>query len=502
MRLKGQSRAANLRMAVVRVAVAVVALCATSLLAAAEDTGSDQPATSVKAVFDDDQTNQYVLDIEAALARAQAAHGAIPKSAAEEITRKARIRFAPHDEIAAESMIVEHRMVALLNVWRRSLAPEARQYAHYGATTVDIYDTALTLQLRESTAILIRRMRQIESILIKLARANQDAVMPGRTLGQHALPITFGKKASTWVGENRRNIERLKLVLAELSQSAILKGAVGTYAGLGDKAIEIEHAFAKELGLPTPYPDDWHGSRDVYANYALTLSLISRSFGDIGQEIFLLQMTDINEVDEHRDAGSVSSSSMAQKVNPRRSEMLIQAARVIPRLAEVVLDDVVNFFERDNTSGPNAVLEEISIKTEEDLKNAHRLLEDLDVNRDAMRADLERSKGLIMAQRVAFALSPTLGKDEADKLVHDIARRVYDQGIDFRRALLDDPTVAKLFTAEEIDRLMQPSGYLGRSADEIEAVIAHAEALRRADPEVLNPTGSLDRPTNGENRQR
>lgn len=486
-----QKRAGRRRTALVGFAVAA-ALWSTALASFAQDS-APEPAASVKAVFDDDQTNQYVLDIEAALARAQAAHGAIPKSAADEISRKAQIRFAPRDEIVAEGKIVEHRMVALLNVWRRALAPEARQYAHYGATTVDIYDTALTLQLRESTGILIKRLRHIETILIKLARDNQDAIMPGRTLGQHALPITFAKKVSTWIGENRRNIERLKLVLAELGRSAILKGAVGTYAGLGDKAIEIEKDFAKELGLAAPYPDDWHGSRDVYANYALTLSLISRSFGDIGQEIFLLQMTDIAEVDEQRDAKTVSSSSMAQKVNPRRSEMLIQAARVIPRLGEVVLDDVVNFFERDNTSGPNAVLEEISIKTEENLKNARHLLENLDVNRDAMRADLERTKGLIMAQRVAFALSPALGKDEADKLVHGIARRVTGHSMDFRRALLDDPTVAKLLSAQEIDKLLQPDGYLGRAREEVEAVIAHAEALRRTDPDTLSPTGSLDR---------
>ncbi len=253
-------------------------------------------------------------------------------------------------------------MVALINVWRESLDASARQYVHYGATTVDIYDTALTLQLRRSALILIGRLRGIETVLIEKARANQDAVMPGRTLGQHALPITFGKKISTWLAENRRNIERLKFVLSELEQSAILKGAVGTYAGLGEHAIDIEKSFAKELGLRTPYPDDWHGSRDVYASYALTLSLIAKSFGDIGQELFLLQSTDIGETDEPRDPHSVSSSSMAQKVNPNKSEMLIQSARTIPRLAEVVLDDVVNFFERDNTSGPNATLKEISIE--------------------------------------------------------------------------------------------------------------------------------------------
>jgi len=449
--------------------------------------GADLPvqkieSATVRDVFAADQTNQYVLDIEAALARAQAAHGAIPQAAADEITRKADVRFAPPDEIKHERKIVQHRMVALLNVWRAALSEDARQYVHYGATTVDIYDTALTLQLRRATVILIGYLRQIESSLIARARANRDTVMAGRTLGQHALPITFGKKVSTWIGENRRNIERLKSVLRELDQSAILKGAVGTYAGLGERALEIERTFAKELGLEAPYPDDWHGTRGVYANYALSLALVSKLFAHIGQELFLLQSTDIGETDEPRDASSVSSSSMAQKVNPNKSEVLIQNGRIIPRLAEVVLDDVVNFFERDNTSGPNATLEEISIRSERNLIVARELLEELEVNREAMRANLGRTHGFIMAQRVAFALSPALGKEEADKLVHGIIHGALQKNIPFRPALLANPTVARLLSPSEIDTLLEPEGYLGRARDEVDAVIAHVEALRRTDP--------------------
>lgn len=437
---------------------------------------------AVKEIFEAEQTNQIVMEIEAAMARAQAAHGAIPQPAADEITRKANVRYAPVDEVKAERKIVQHRMVALLNVWRKSLDIGAQQYLHFGATTVDIYDTAQTLQLRRSALVIIGHLRDVEDVLIKQARDNQDAVMAGRTLGQHALPITFGKKVSTWIGSNRRNIERLKVVLAELDQSAILKGAVGTYGGLGEKAIEIEKSFAKELGLKPPYADDWHGSRDVYASYALTLALISRSFAHVGQELFLLQSTDISETAEPRDETSVSSSSMAQKVNPSKSEVLIQAGRTIPRLAEVVLDDVVNFFERDNTSGPNATLEEISVATEKNLLAAKDLLSDLKVNREQMRENLQRTKGFILAQRVVFALSDKLGKHEADEKVRVIIHKAMENGADFRTSLLADPEIAKILTAQTIDTLLQPEGYTGLSQQEVEAVIASAERLRHTDP--------------------
>ncbi len=444
--------------------------------------GATLPAT-VEAVFSVDQTNQYVLDIEAAVARAQAAHGVIPQAAADAIAAKADVRFAPHAEIEKERRIVQHRMVALLNVWRRAIAPDARQYVHYGATTVDIYDTALTLQLRASVLLLIKDLRAIEEVLIHTARAHQDTIMPGRTLGQHALPITFGKKVSTWLGGNRRDIERLKHVLAELEQSAILKGAVGTYAGLGDNAVEIEKTFAAELGLARPYPDDWHGTRDVFASYAMTLSLMSKLYGAIGQELFLLQMTDIAETSETRASTSVSSSSMAQKVNPSKSESLIHASRTIPRLAEVILDDVVNFFERDSTVGPDIALRDISLQTAANLRTAKRLLETLQVNEDVMRANLDRTRGMIMTQRVAFALAPKLGKDEADQLLHEVVRVALEEKLDFKAALLKDPTVSRHLSAGDLEELLDPRGYTGMAREEVAAVIAHVEELRKTDPE-------------------
>lgn len=463
-------------------AIALTHAVAADLPERAEADDARAGPDTVEAVFAAEQTNQYVLDIEAAMARAQAAHGAIPRAAAETITRKADIRYAPKDKIEKERAIVQHRMVALLNVWRRSIDPEARQYVHYGATTVDIYDTALTLQLRRATLLIIDRMREVEAILIKSALANQDAIMPGRTLGQHALPITFGKKLSTWMGENRRNIERLKSLLGELDRSAILKGAVGTYAGLGSKAIEIEHAFAKELGLSAPYPDDWHASRDVFASYGLTLALVSKLYGSIGQELFLLQMTDIGETEERRKSTSVSSSTMAQKVNPSKSEALIHASRTIPRLAEVILDDVVNFFERDSTVGPDAALREISVQTEANLRTAARLLGTLQVNREAMRENLNKTRGLIMTQAVAFALAPKIGKEQADERLHAVTQRAVQDKEDFRTALLSDATISQLLSAEEIDELLKPEGYIGLAREEVAAVIAHVESLRKSDP--------------------
>jgi adenylosuccinate lyase len=238
----------------------------------------------------------------------------------------------------------------------------------------------------------------------------------------------------------------------------------------------------------------------VFASYALTLGLISKLYGSIGQELFLLQMTDIGETSETRASTSVSSSSMAQKVNPAKSEALIHASRTIPRLAEVLLDDVVNFFERDSTVGPDEALEQISVQTDKNLKTARRLLDKLQVNSAVMQENLGKTKGFIMAQRIAFALAPKIGKDEADELLHGIIKHALEAKQDFRTALLADVKAAKLLSPAEVDVLLDPRGYLGMAHEEVDAVIRHAEALRKGDPktragsdEPLTGTSSINR---------
>ncbi|MCB1645192.1 MAG: hypothetical protein KDI36_07050, partial [Pseudomonadales bacterium] len=284
-------------------------------------------------IFSVDQRNQKVLEIEAALAEAQAAVSIIPAEAAAEIRAKASIEFAKAEDIAREYAVVEHRMVALLNVWGRSMAGGAEQYVHFGATTVDIYDTLLVLQLLDAAEILQADLLAFEDALLIQAERHAGTVMIGRTLGQHALPITFGKKLAVWLGENRRHLQRLQQVRARLRQSAILKGAVGSYLGLGDDAMKVEQLFAEKLGLDRPYIADWHSSRDVFAEYAQLLALISQSMSRLGTELFLLQMTDIGETVEYRPETVVGSSTMPHKNNPGKSESLIQYGRSIPALA-------------------------------------------------------------------------------------------------------------------------------------------------------------------------
>ena len=436
-----------------------------------------EDSKTVSDIFKSSNANQIVMDIEAALARAQASQGIIPLWAAEEITKKAEIKYMPNKEVSKEQAIVRHRLVARLNVWKRSIELGAEEYLHFGATTVDIFDTLLVIQVNQSIELLINDLLDIEEQLLEITKNNIDTFMAGRTIGQHALPITFGKKTSTWLAENRRNIERLQHVKTKVEQSGILKGAVGTYLGLGEKAIETEALMMLELGLSKPSVADWHGIRDVFAEYGLTLALISKSFGRMGEELTLLQMTEFGETLENLGNGAVGSSTMPQKRNPRGPGNLIEASRVIPRISEIILDDMINSFERDGAKSDSEI-QLISIAAEDMIDAAKLMLSQLEVNKEMMRNNLDKTKGLILSQRVTFELGKSIGKDSANDLMHDVAMFALKNNLTLREAIKRNSKTALHFSESELDELLNPETYIGLAIEQTKQIIKEIEEKR------------------------
>ena len=418
------------------------------------------------------------MNIEAALARAQASQGIIPNWAAEEITKKANINYMPIEEIIIENELIRHRLVSRLNVWKRSLDNGAEEYLHFGATTVDIFDTVLVIQIKESLEILISSLYDIEEYLLNLTKDNIDTYMAGRTIGQHALPITFGKKTSTWLAENRRNIERLITVKSKIDKSGILKGAVGTYLGLGEKAIETEKLMMQELNLSTPYLADWHGIRDVFAEYGLTLALISKSFGRIGDELTLLQMTEIGETLENLGFKAIGSSTMPHKKNPRGPGNLVNYSRIIPRQAEIILDDMINSFERDQPRSDESI-KDISIISSDMLKTAKILFSELEVNKEVMRKNLDLTKGLILSQRVTFYLAEKIGKDTADNIMHEVSMEALRSGITLKEAIQKNKDISKYFSDDILSDLLDPETYIGLAKKQTQLIIKEIEEKRK-----------------------
>ena len=439
-----------------------------------------QADKTVSQIFNTDYRNQLFMDVEVALAQAQASLGIIPKWAADSIESKADIEYMSQKDINAEYELVRHTLVARLNVWKRSIDKEAAEYLHFGATTVDIWDTVLVLQLNDTLDLLVADLLDVETSLLKLTKDNLETYMTGRTLGQHALPITFGKKVSTWLAENRRNIERLRHVQSKINKSGILKGAVGSYLGLGEQAIQTEALMMKNLGLNEPAKDDWHGIRDVFAEYALTLAIISKSFGRIGHELTLLQMTELGETEEDLGSKAVGSSTMPQKKNPRGPGKLIEYSRLIPRISEVVLDDMVNSFERDGAKS-DSELKLVSISTQEMINVAKPLLKTLRVNKLRMRENLNLTNGLILSQRLTFYLADVIGKDTANDLMHDVAKFALNNNLSLKEAALQNEIITENITEKELDRILDPETYVGLAIQQAQMIIEEIHAKRLAD---------------------
>jgi len=432
---------------------------------------------TIENIFKVNYKNQLFMDVEVALAEAQSELGIIPAWAANEISSKANIKYLSQKDIDREHKLVRHTLVARLNVWKRSMDKDAAEYLHYGATTVDIWDTVLVLQIKDSIDLLISDLLEIEDYLLTLTKDNLYTYMPGRTLGQHALPITFGKKTSTWLAENRRNIERLQNVQSKINKSGILKGAVGSYLGLGPQAIETEKLMMINLGLEEPSKDDWHGIRDVFAEYALTLAIISKSFGRIGNELTLLQMTELGETEEYLGSKSVGSSTMPQKKNPRGPGDLLEYSRIIPRLSEIVLDDMINSFERDGEKSDDE-LKQISIVTEQMLDRAKPLLKELKVNKQKMRDNLDLTNGLILSQRLTFYLADKIGKDTANDLMHDVAKFALENNLTLEEAALQNDIISNNITKSELKNILNPETYIGLAVQQAQLIIQDIENKR------------------------
>lgn len=432
---------------------------------------------SISAIFSPESRNQLVLDIEVAIALAQAKHGVIPQAAADDILAHADIKFATLDDIKVEYKKTNHRMVALLNVWSESLDPSSANYLHYGVTTVDIYDTVRVLQVRDTLELLIADMLEIEDRLIDLAVTHRDTIMVGRTIGQHALPITFGKKVSVWAAQNHRNIDRMRELQKRVARSGILKGAVGTHLGLGPKGVLVERDVSVNLGLGVPEAADWHGARDVFAEYGQVLALVSKSYSAIGAEIFRLTTTDIGELYERQSKTAVGSSTMPHKKNPRWPERVGHHGRKIPRLAEILLDDVSNSFERDNTSGPNRIVEEISLESAKMMRDTKSMLRNVRVNKTKMRENLDRTDGMIMAQRIMLDLSKHIDRTLAEEHVRMAAHKSIETKTSFRETLLADP-VLEPYLRGNIDALLNPETYLGLSREQVDLTVADIKRSR------------------------
>jgi len=436
----------------------------------------------MRRIFDEENRLQKMLDVEAALAWAHSQVGNIPKKDAQKIVEKASTRYVKLERVKEIENEIRHDVMALV----RALAEvcgASGEYVHFGATSSDILDTATALQLKEAVNLIEERLNELESVLLATAEKHKKSIMMGRSHGQHALPTTFGFKSAVWTREVSRHIQRLQDCRERLLAGK-MSGAVGTQAGLGPKALEIQDLVMERLGISAADISTQIIQRDRYAELTCILAILASTLDNIASEIRELQRPEIAEAFEaFEQKKQVGSSTMPHKRNPMISERICGLAKIMRSLVLPALENVPTWHERDLTqsSCERFVIPEECILIDYMLILMIRVLKGLEVDETRMRKNMEITQGRMMSEAVMLALAKKgLGRQKAHELTRELAIKSHNEQRAFKEVLAENSTVKELLRPEEIKEVMDPRNYLGTAIQQIELVIEKTMQERKA----------------------
>ncbi|AMT87701.1 MULTISPECIES: 3-carboxy-cis,cis-muconate cycloisomerase [Pseudomonas] len=437
-------------------------------------------ARDMREVFCDQGRVQAMLDFEAALARAEARVGLIPSSAVAPIAAACEAGlydFAALGEAIATAGNSAIPLVKALGKQIASSDAEAERYVHLGATSQDVMDSGLVLQLRQALALIEDQLAQLADSLAAQAQRFATTPLAGRTWLQHATPVTLGMKIAGWLGAVTRSRQRLQQLKPRL---LVLQfgGASGTLAALGEQALPIAKALAEELQLTLP-EQPWHTQRDRIVEFGAVLGLIAGSLGKFGRDISLLMQTEAAEVFEPAAPGKGGSSTMPHKRNPVGAAVLIGAATRVPGLVSTLFSAMPQEHERSLGlwHAEWETLPEICCLVSGSLQQARLLADGLEVDAARMARNLELTQGLVLAEAVSIVLAQRVGRDTAHHLLEQCCKRAVAEQRHLRAVLADEPQVTAELSGAELDDLLNPAHYLGQAQVWVERAVAEHNAL-------------------------
>jgi 3-carboxy-cis,cis-muconate cycloisomerase len=432
-------------------------------------------SAAMRAVCDDVATLQNMLDFEAALARAEAAAGIIPVTAAGPIAKACKaesFELAALAEAATRSGNLAIPLVKALTANVAKADADAARYVHWGATSQDVIDTATMLTLRAGIDALLGDIDRAITGFAELARQHRNTAVVARTWLQHALPMPFGLKLAEYAAALHRSRQRLKRLRGE-ALALQFGGAAGTLAALGDKGLLVAEKLAQELKLPLP-DAPWHSHRDRIAEAASVFAIIAGSCGKIARDVSLMMQTDVAEAFEPSGEGRGGSSTMPHKRNPVAAASALAAATMAPNLAATILAAQVG--EHERSAGPWhaewPTLPMLMLVTSGALAAIVDIAEGLEVDAARMRANLDTTCGLIMAEAVSMALAEKIGKSGAHHLIEAASKKAVAGKKHLRDVLTADAKVTAHLDAEKLAKLFEPMAYQGASQALIDRLLA------------------------------
>src|SRR6478752_880269 len=419
----------------------------------------------IRALYQLENRWQAWLDVEVALARTQAKLGIIPAAAAEAIAAKARLELMDRARIDEGFARTGHTLVPLVWELGRIVGEPHGGWVHWGATTQNITQTGDLLVLRQAHAIFFRQIGEVLAAMADLAERTADMPMAGRTHGQHAVPATFGYKVAVWIDELMRHADRLREMRPRLFV-AMLGGGAGTFASLGQQGPPVQQAIGRLLGFGSMrVPSRALG--DHLAENICILGLLAATSSKIGREIYTLMKTEFGEVEEPVPPGTVGSSTMPQKRNPKLCQDIIAAAAEVRASVPLALEAMQTEHEADRTTSliMDAAEARASIALGDALSRLVEVLQGLRLDPARMRRNLDLSGGLIMAEAVMLDLGAAIGRQHAHDVVYDAAQAAFVEGRSFSDLLAADKRLTAHMDAKAIDKLLDPTAYTGLCAD-------------------------------------
>jgi 3-carboxy-cis,cis-muconate cycloisomerase len=435
-------------------------------------------SAAMRSICDDLTYLQHMLDFEAALARAEASIGVVPIDRAEAIARACKARSFDIADLAEAATRSGNLAIPLVKALTSEIArtdKEAARYVHWGATSQDVIDTATMLTLRGGIDALLSDIDRAVAGFARLAGKHRNTAVVARTWLQHALPMPFGLKLAEYAAALHRSRGRLSHLKSH-SLALQFGGAAGTLAALGEQGWKVAERLSELLQLPLPEAP-WHSHRDRIAEAASVMAIIAGTCGKIARDIQLMMQTDVAEAFEPSGEGRGGSSTMPHKRNPVAAASALAAATMAPNLAATIYAAQVGDHER--SAGPWhaewPTLPSLLLVTSGALAAIVDIAEGLEVDEARMRANLDATGGLIMAEAVAFALAETLGKQEAHHLVEAASKKAVADKTGLRAALESDPRITAHLDSKRIGQLLEPMAYQGVSQTLIDRLLASLE---------------------------